>query len=47
MLNALVIVWRESLEGLLVIGVLLSWIVRQAEPRLLKGSPQNSEKIVR
>ncbi len=36
MLNALVIVWRESLEGMLVIGVLLSWIVRQSDPRLLK-----------
>lgn len=32
MLNALVIVWRESLEAMLVIGVLLSWIARQPEP---------------
>lgn len=31
MLNALVIVWRESLEAMLVIGVLLSWIARQEE----------------
>lgn len=29
MFNALVVVWRESLEAMLVIGVLLSWIVRQ------------------
>lgn len=29
MFNALVVVWRESLEAILVIGVLLSWIVRQ------------------
>jgi high-affinity iron transporter len=29
MFNALVIVWRESLEAMLVIGVLMSWIVRQ------------------
>lgn len=29
MFNALVIVWRESLEAMLVIGVLLSWIARQ------------------
>lgn len=36
MLNALVIVWRESLEAMLVIGVLLSWIGRQAEPAPLK-----------
>ena len=38
MLNALIIVWRESLEAMLVIGVLLSWIVRQPEPdRLRQG----------
>jgi high-affinity iron transporter len=39
MFNALVIVWRESLEAMLVIGVLLSWIARQplvAEQRVLK-----------
>lgn len=29
MFNALVIVWRESLEAMLVIGVLLSWIARR------------------
>ncbi|HET6721018.1 MAG TPA: FTR1 family protein, partial [Rhodocyclaceae bacterium] len=29
MFNALVIVWRESLEAMLVIGILLSWIARQ------------------
>jgi high-affinity iron transporter len=32
MFNALVIVWRESLEAMLVIGVLLSWIARQPLP---------------
>lgn len=32
MWNALVVVWRESLEAMLVIGVLLSWIVRQSDP---------------
>lgn len=32
MLNAFVIVWRESLEAMLVIGVLLSWIARQPQP---------------
>lgn len=31
MFNALVIVWRESLEAMLVIGVLLSWIGRQPD----------------
>lgn len=31
MWNALIVVWRESLEALLVIGVLVSWIGRQAE----------------
>ncbi|MDP3857743.1 MAG: FTR1 family protein [Stagnimonas sp.] len=36
MLNALVIVWRESLEAMLVIGVLLSWIARQPEPLQLR-----------
>ncbi|HET6719203.1 MAG TPA: FTR1 family protein [Rhodocyclaceae bacterium] len=29
MFNALIIVWRESLEAMLVIGVLFSWIARQ------------------
>ena len=38
MLNAFIIVWRESLEALLVIGVLLAWIARQPEPsRLRRG----------
>ncbi len=32
MWNALIVVWRESLEAMLVIGVLLSWIARQADP---------------
>lgn len=36
MVNALVIVWRESLEAMLVIGVLLSWIARQPEPGQLR-----------
>lgn len=36
MLNALIIVWRESLEAMLVIGVLLSWIVRQDDQTLLR-----------
>lgn len=31
MINSLVIVWRESLEAMLVIGVLLSWIARQPD----------------
>ncbi|MDO8933124.1 MAG: FTR1 family protein [Rhodocyclaceae bacterium] len=36
MLNALIIVWRESLEAMLVIGVLLAWIARQPEPAMLR-----------
>lgn len=36
MLNALIIVWRESLEAMLVIGVLLSWIARQPNPAVLQ-----------
>ena len=32
MLNALIVVWRESLEAMLVIGVLLAWIGRQPQP---------------
>src|SRR3989338_6282187 len=32
MLNALIVVWRESLEAMLVIGILLAWISRQPEP---------------
>jgi high-affinity iron transporter len=37
-LNALVVVWRESLEAMLVIGVLLGWIARQPEPHPLRRS---------
>ena len=38
MINAFVVVWRESLEALLVIAVLLAWIARQPEPdRLRRG----------
>jgi high-affinity iron transporter len=37
MLNAFIIVWRESLEAMLVIGVLLSWIARQPRPARLRG----------
>lgn len=36
MLNALIVVWRESLEAMLVIGVLLAWIARQPEPAPLR-----------
>lgn len=35
-MNALIIVWRESLEAMLVIGVLLGWIARQPEPAPLR-----------
>ena len=38
MLNAIVIVWRESLEAMLVVGVLLAWIARQPEPAGLRRS---------
>jgi len=38
MINAFVVVWRESLEALLVISVLLAWIARQDDPgRLRRG----------
>lgn len=38
MLNTLLVVWRESLEAMLVIGVLLAWISRQPEQsRLRRG----------
>lgn len=38
MLNALIVVWRESLEAMLVIGVLLAWIAHQPQPaRLRRG----------
>ncbi len=36
MLNILFIVWRESLEAMLVVGVLMSWIGRQPQPGPLK-----------
>jgi high-affinity iron transporter len=36
MLNALIVVWRESLEAMLVVGVLLAWIGRQPEPAVLR-----------
>lgn len=36
MLNALIVVWRESLEAMLVVGVLLAWIVRQPQPAELR-----------
>lgn len=36
MLNALIVVWRESLEAMLVIGVLLAWISRQDEVAVLR-----------
>jgi high-affinity iron transporter len=36
MWNALIVVWRESLEAMLVIGILLSWIARQPAPAPLK-----------
>lgn len=35
-MSTLIIVWRESLEAMLVIGVLLGWIVRQPEPASLR-----------
>lgn len=36
MLNALIVVFRESLEAMLVIGVLLAWIARQPAPATLR-----------
>ncbi|MGE5452353.1 MAG: FTR1 family iron permease [Acidobacteriota bacterium] len=36
MLNALIVVWRESLEAILVITVLLAWIARQPSPQHLR-----------
>ncbi|WP_374369159.1 FTR1 family protein [Piscinibacter sp.] len=36
MLNTLVVVWRESLEAMLVVGILLGWIGRQADPAPLR-----------
>jgi high-affinity iron transporter len=38
MLNTLFIVWRESLEAMLVIGILMAWIARQPQAaRLQRG----------
>jgi len=36
MLNALIVVFRESLEAMLVVGVLLAWIARQSDPVALR-----------
>lgn len=36
LLNTFFIVWRESLEALLVIGVLAAWIARQPDPAPLR-----------
>jgi high-affinity iron transporter len=36
MWNALIVVWRESLEAMLVVGILLSWLARQPRPAPLK-----------
>ena len=36
MLNALIVVWRESLEAMLVVGVLLAWIARQEDASRLR-----------
>lgn len=36
MLNTLFIVWRESLEAMLVVGVLMAWIARQPDPGVLR-----------
>lgn len=36
MLNTFVVVWRESLEALLVISVLLAWSARQPQPQVLR-----------
>ncbi|MCO5099776.1 MAG: FTR1 family protein [Burkholderiaceae bacterium] len=37
-MNALIVVWRESLEAMLVVGVLLAWIARQPAPQPLRHS---------
>lgn len=38
MLNTLFIVWRESLEAMLVVGILMAWIARQPQAaRLRRG----------
>ncbi len=36
MLNALIVIFRESLEAMLVIGVLMAWISRQPDPATLR-----------
>lgn len=36
MLNALIVVWRESLEAMLVFGILLAWVSRQSAPAPLR-----------
>jgi len=36
MLNALIVVFRESLEAMLVLGVLSAWIARQSDPATLR-----------
>ncbi|CAB1369643.1 FTR1 family iron permease [Denitratisoma oestradiolicum] len=38
MLNSLIVVFRESLEAMLVVGVLLAWIARQPDPGGLRRS---------
>jgi high-affinity iron transporter len=38
MLNAFIIVWRESLEALLIIGVLQVWTARQPDAQALRRS---------
>jgi high-affinity iron transporter len=35
-MTALIVVWRESLEAMLVVGVLLAWIARQSDPAPLR-----------
>ena len=34
--QALFIVWRESIEALLVVGILYAWLQRQPDNRLLR-----------
>jgi len=36
MLHTFIVVWRESVEALLIIGVLLAWIARQPTPAPLR-----------
>lgn len=35
-MNALIVVWRESLEAMLVVGVLLAWLARQPNGAALR-----------